>query len=107
MQEQFVVTGKDEDGIRVLDARAMLSHNAHIKERGRTSSERCAFCTKGVGSVIKTVESRPISDYGILSRRRTDEEETAASTLTSGELERLASAMSPQPSDDKKGVASE
>lgn len=63
MQEKSVVVGSNADAIRLLDARAVLSHYAHLKSRPGESRPGCGFCAGGLGAVVKEVkEPEPKAD---------------------------------------------
>ncbi len=55
MSEKSAGLREDEDAIRVLDVRGIISHNTHVAS-GRQRLPQCSFCGEGVGSLIKVVE---------------------------------------------------
>lgn len=84
MRESFVITRADEDGIRVLDTRAVLAHNAHIKSRGKVADQGCAFCTTGLGAVVKTPQSKKVSEFGVFQGGGVDEKGSTSPAPDSG-----------------------
>ncbi len=64
MQEESVVLRKDEDGVRLLSSRRVLSHNRHIKNGFRTR-KGCSGCARGLGAtdpIPQVEEPRPNVD---------------------------------------------
>lgn len=73
--------GEDEDGVWVLDTRALLPHYAHLKIRPGKSSQKCAVCVQGVGAILKTVEEAATGNdrfARMVQSARADEERDAA-----------------------------
>jgi len=73
MPAEAVGESSDDDGVRVLDARTLLSHYAHSKVQRGQKKRGCRFCSEGVGSVVKIIkeeEPEPVVDSG----DRSDEE---------------------------------
>ena len=56
MQEKPVITGQDENGVRMLNPRPILAHNRHIKA-GVAARNGCLLCKEGVGAMVTSVES--------------------------------------------------
>lgn len=62
MQTQSPKPGKDEDGIRVLSSRRILSHYSHVKSGARYDPKRCVVCADGVDgaiTVFKDPDAKP------------------------------------------------
>ncbi len=49
-------TGEDDNAVRVLNGKAILSHYAHLRSQPGRTDKRCAFCQSGLDGVIKEVE---------------------------------------------------
>ncbi len=84
MPKQFVITGGDEDRVRVLDSGALVLHNAHIKSRGRRADSRCKFCSGGVGKLFKELEVRPLPGAGLVQGSGADPKGATTPTSDSG-----------------------
>lgn len=78
MQSQSFSDGTNEDEIRLLNGKAVLSHYRHIRSQPGRKDKRCSFCRDGLGAVITIIEREepePVVDKG----GGTDEEEDATS----------------------------
>lgn len=60
MQEKVAESVSDENTIRVLNTKGLLSHHDHLKRFPGTLSARCRICTVGMGGIITTFEKKVI-----------------------------------------------
>lgn len=73
--------GEADDGIRVLDAKAILFHHRHTTAWGELRAQGCPICELGMAGAAKTVEEPQISeDGGVVQDRGGDE--AGATALT-------------------------
>lgn len=72
-------SGENAYGIRLLNSRALLLHNAHVQD-GLKRDERCGFCSNAVPGVITTIEvQRKQPPDGVVQSGGADEKDDAAS----------------------------
>ncbi len=77
MQRQSKKSDQNEDRVRVLRARPLLAHNAHVKN-GRRREKGCAVCQKGLDGVVAIVEETRVEETSVVQDHRSDEEGTAS-----------------------------
>lgn len=79
MPESKEIPANQPRGERVLNIRAVVLHNSHVRG-GYKISGRCGYCTQGLGGLIKTVEAPEIEQKPDLAEdTRTDKEGDATS----------------------------
>lgn len=78
MQKEENSNGSNESPVRVLNSRALLFHNAHLKSV-RRRDPKCGFCQTGVGAIVKEVE-RPEPEPELDKDNRDNEERDSAFT---------------------------
>jgi len=58
-------------GLRAVNLRAWLSHNAHIKKFGNRRSKGCRFCRKGVAGIMApSAKETPVDTYELAESDR-------------------------------------
>lgn len=83
MPEEAAGQSSDDDGVRVLNARPLLSHYAHSKvQRGRRV-RGCRFCSEGLGGVT-TVYKEEKPEPELDTSDRDDEEGDSPPSFDSG-----------------------
>ncbi len=66
MPETAEINGEGPHSDRVFESSAFLSHHRHVRN-GRPYTERCGFCSKGMGAILTDVEvetPEPVLDEG-------------------------------------------
>lgn len=83
MQGPSEKTDYGPDGVRVFNARAFLSHNAHIRARTRWSKD-CRICSNGVEG-FSDVDPKALAPGDLVQDSGGDKEGDAAPTPDSGQ----------------------
>jgi len=80
MPVQSSEPSKSPYGLRVLNARSMRSHNAHVRGGRAYVSKGCSFCKSGLDGVAPKLEEKK-PESGVVQDNRVDGERDAASSF--------------------------